>query len=656
MNTNLPAVYSAVSLSFVAPLFPSKGEEVTLSIAFSSAPDSVLLKYDSNTGLVFTAEMTQSGQFNGGLKYSATVSANLDETLFHYFFVFFKDGVSYYYSKAGITRYTPSILQRFSLITAQPPVDQPSTDQTASTTPVAKPTAVPKAPTVPLWVSSSTCYQIFPDRFCNGDPSVGAKEGQYEFDGGKVTTPQWTAVPKKWETSRCCDFYNGDLKGIEKKAAYLKALGIDAIYINPIFASESVHRYDTVDFFSIDPKLGGDPALASLVKTMHENGIRVILDISINHTGLNGVWLKKALEDPKSDEHDFYYFNPDGSVACWQDVKTLPQLRYSSSKLRDRMYRNENSVMKKYLKEPFNIDGWRLDVSPEVGRRGSEQLCQELWRDINLELRKVKNDLYLVGEDWDDSTLYLQGDIWNATMNYYGSGRPLRSWLGEKDRFLCQGDGHKPELDKPLTAEEICEYLKVAIDSVPGQTPYLQMNLIDSHDTPRLHNHSKIFNRDLHKGVQLALYMLPGMPCTYYGDEVLLDGTLESNEGARYPMEWREEKQDQDMLSFMRKIGEIRKDELFAWSGVMFRPLDEDAFAIIRVQDQKALVAVINRGEARKLSLDLALLPRQQGQVVLGEGTSELEGDRLTVEVKRQASLLISLMCYSQKLIGCAKS
>ncbi len=616
MAKDLPLVYSACSGAFVSPLFPGKGEAVTLSVAFSDSPERVYVKYDSDTGLVFMKEMAQSGDFNGAVKYSAKVKASCDETLFHYFFAFFIDGASYYYSKAGVTRFEPPVYQRFSLMTGQ---------------------------SAPLWVASSTCYQIFPDRFCNGDEAVGAKKGEYQFDGGEVTTPQWTEKPKSWDFSRCCDFYNGDLKGIEKRADYLKALGINVIYINPIFSSESVHRYDTVDFFSIDPKLGGDEALVSLVETMHKNDIRVVLDISINHTGLNGVWLKKALEEPQSEEHDFYYFNPDGTFACWQEVKTLPQLRYSSSKLRDKMYRDENSVMKKYIRPPFNIDGWRLDVAPEVGRRGAEQLCQEVWREINVELRRVKRDLYLVGEDWDDSTLFLQGDMWNATMNYYGSGRPLRCWMGEEDRFLSLGEGHNPGLDKPLTGEEMCEAFRSAVDSVPGQTPYLQMNLFDSHDTPRLHNHAEIFDRDIYKGVQLALYMLPGMPSTYYGDEVLLDGTIESNEGARYPMEWRIGKQDRDMLSYMSLLGTIRHDANWGWSAVSFRALDEKAFSIIRVEDGKAFVAVINRGEERELELDLCFLPSFLADVVLGDGWVSFKNGKLVIGVKRHESVLIWL-------------
>ena len=616
MNKNLPEVYSSFSSDFVSPLFPSRGEDVTLSVVFSRAVEKVILKYDSRTGLVFNADMTESGTFNGGAKYSATVPTNLDEENFRYFFAFFVDGVSWYYSKRGITRYTPSVPDRFSLICGL---------------------------NAPGWVASSVCYQIFPDRFCNGDPSVGARKGEYEFDGGKVTTPEWTEEPKDWNESRCCDFYNGDLRGIAEKAEYLRSLGVSVIYINPVFSSRSVHRYDTVDFFHIDEKLGGDEALADMVGVMHENGIRVVLDISINHTGLDAVWLKKAKEDPSSPEHDFYYFNPDGSEACWQDVKTLPQLRYSSALLRDYMFRGDKSVMKKYLQEPFNIDGWRLDVAPEAGRRGNEQLCEDVWRDVNASLKSVKKELYLVGEDWDDSAVFLKGDMWDATMNYYGSGRPLRSWMGERDRFLGEREGHRPESEEPWRAEDVVEAFKAAVDSVPGQTPYFQMNLFDSHDTPRLHNNTAVFDRDIYKGVVMALYALPGMPNVYYGDEVLLRGKIDSNEGARYPMEWREERQDEDMKVWYSALGKVREDSSMAYSAVSFRALDEKAFAVIRFTSGKAYVSIINRGGKRKVSIPLVFLPKEKCSVVLGKGKGRIEDGRLEVVLDNKASLLISL-------------
>lgn len=608
--------FSIVSSEFVSPLFPSKGEDVKLSVAFSSAPDAVFIKYDTDMGLVFMKEMEKDGEVNGAVKFSQTVPVTTDGEKFRWFFVFFKDNKSYYVGKKGITRYTPGQSDRFSII--------PSLE-------------------APEWVASSTCYQIFPDRFCNGDPRIGAKEGEYEFDGGSVTTPKWTDEPKDWNESRCCDFYNGDLKGIEEKADYLSDLGITAVYLNPIFSSKSVHRYDTVDFAHIDEKLGGDEALVRMVETLHKKGIRVILDISINHTGLDAIWLKKAREDKNSDEHDFYYFNEDGSVACWQDVKTLPQLRYSSSLLRNYMFRNDDSIMKKFLLPPFDIDAWRLDVAPEVGRRGEDQLCKDVWREVRTEMHKVKKDVYLVGEDWDDTAPYMDGDIWDGTMNYYGAGRPLRSWMGQRDRFLSEGTGHSAGEEEPWNGEEESEGLMEALNSVSDQNVFFQMNLFDSHDTPRLHNDKAIFDRDIYKGVVMALYMLPGMPNLYYGDEVLLEGKLGSNEGARYPMEWRDEYQDKDMLSFYSAMGEARKEEWLGFSSYSVMPLDEKAFAILRFVEGKALVSVINRGDSREVSLPQFLLPSKKISVVVGDGKVTRECDSFRILLKDKESLLIRL-------------
>ncbi len=611
-------VYSAFSSDFVSPLFPKKGEDVELSIVFSSFPDEVLLKYDSATGLVFNKKMERRGEYNGMVRYSAVVPASLDETNFHYYFVFFLDGASYYYSKKGITRIIPSIKNRFSLITGL---------------------------NAPDWVARATCYQIFPDRFFSSGLSRGAKKGEYEFDGGVVTTPKWTDTPKSWNESRCCDFYNGDLKGIEEKVDYLSSLGVNALYINPIFSSRSVHRYDTVDFFSVDEKLGGDEALISLVNTMHKRSIKVILDISINHTGLEGVWLKKAIEDPESEERGFYYFNSDGSVRCWQDVKTLPQLNYNSEKLREYMYRGEHSVMKKYLAEPYNIDGWRLDVAPEVARSGTDQMCMELWADINRELKSFKKGLYLVGEDWDDSAPYLDGDIWDGTMNYYGCGRPIRSWMGEKDRFLSEkGEAGNPGVDKSWNGYELSDALNEALMSVPGQTAYFQMNLFDSHDTPRLHNNSRVYDRDIYKGVVMLQYMLPGMPSTYYGDEIQNEGKISSNEGARYPFEWREEREDSDMLSYFRKLGKIRNsNKEFFYSAVRIRPLDESAVVVERIGKGFTYAAVINKGGKRKVSLDGIMPSLEKASILLGEGKAEIKNGKLSLSLEEKKSLLILL-------------
>ena len=460
----------------------------------------------------------------------------------------------------------------------------------------------------PKWIASSYCYQIFPDRFCNGDPSNDVRDGEYFYNGTYVTSHSFDEKPANYEKARCVDFYNGDLKGVEDKLDYLASLGVSCIYLNPIGRSYTVHRFDAIDYFHVDEKLGGDEALVSLIGKAHEKGIRVVVDISINHTSTENEWFKKAAADPESEEAGYYYIDKDGRFATWAGIDTMPQLNFNSQKLRDRLYRKEDSVMQKFLRKPFNQDGWRLDVAPELGRNKTDQLCKEVWREVHQYLKAVNKDIYLVGEDWNDASEYLEGDMWDATMNYYGSGRPLRSWLGERDRYLTEAWGHSPEADVPYNAYELAAALQTSMDAGYDLSRYFRMNLYDSHDTPRLHNHIAIYNQKRYEGVVMALCLLPGMPNIYYGDEVGLDGEMGSVEGSRYPMWWDEKKWNKDTLSVHRLMGEIRKDKDLAFASVYFLPLDDDALAILRRTEKRAWLLILNKGESRDAKLSSFLL------------------------------------------------
>ena len=215
--------------------------------------------------------------------------------------------------------------------------------------------------------------------------------------------------------------------------------------------------------------------------------------------------------------------------------------------------------------------------------------------------------------------------------------------MGQRDRFLSEGTGHTAGKEEPWTGEEEAEALKEALDSVSDQNVFCQMNLFDSHDTPRLHNDKSIYDRNIYKGVVMAQYMLPGMPNLYYGDEVSLGGVLGSNEGARYPMEWREEKWDEDMLSFHRAMGEARKEAWLGFSSYSVISLDEEAFAILRFVEGKAYVAVINRWEDREVEVPLFLLPSNSLEVIVGSGDVKKSENSLKVRVKEKESLLIRL-------------
>ena len=314
------------------------------------------------------------------------------------------------------------------------------------------------------------------------------------------------------------------------------------------------------------------------------------------------------MADPQSVEAGFYYIEEDGSYAKWAGVDTMPQLNFNSQELRNRLYRSPDSAMQKFLRPPFDQDGWRLDVAPELGRHGSDQLCKEVWREVRTSLKGVKKDIYLVGEDWNDASEYLEGDMWDATMDYYGSGRPLRSWLGERDRFLTGGWGHSPQTDNEYDAYVLADALQSAMDASTDLARFFRMNLFDSHDTPRLHNHLEIYEQGRYEGVVMALCLLPGMPNIYYGDEIGLDGRMGSVEASRYPMQWDESKWNRGTLAVHRLMGRVRRDEDLAFASTYFLPLDEKALLIVRKTRDKAWLLVLNKGGKRDVDISCAIL------------------------------------------------
>ncbi|MDD3903874.1 MAG: glycoside hydrolase family 13 protein [Sphaerochaeta sp.] len=601
---------SSVSSPYIQPLFPKKGETVKIGIQVPNKTPvgKVLLVWYG-----FGSQHTLACSEARGIRHA---EITIEEHSTSWYFVLVCPDRAYYYSKLGVTASVPSLLDSFSLLSDIQPV---------------------------RYVPSGTCYQIFPDRFRKGDDSIGAIENQYSFDGGSVSVHSFDEKPLPFEEGRCLDFFNGDLKGIEDAIPHLKNLGVTVVYVNPIGVSKTTHRYDCCDFFHIDEKLGGDAAFANLCNKLHENDIRIIVDISINHTGAEHPWLKKALDDDSCEEASFYYKKEDGSIACWQDVPTLPQLNYTSEKLRNVMYRNPSSVMRMFLQSPYLQDGWRLDVANEVGRRGKDQLCEEIWREVRQAVKSENDQAYLVGENWIDASPFLQGDMWDGTMNYLGSSRPLRSWLGETDRFLTSGWGHDPENTRAFTAEELGQALMSQLNALPAQMACMQMNLIDSHDTPRLHANGKIFSWNLYEGCVQLLYLLPGMPSVYYGDEVGLQGPYGSVEAARYPMEWEKSKWDKRFYTLYVSLGKMRKTyaELLAFGAWKIIHADTNTFVFVRYDADLALLCVLNKEKNdaliqipnTMLHID-ALLEEQSG--------CEVSEKHLTLRLKGEQSLLLA--------------
>ncbi len=561
---------SGISSLFVRPLYPRSGEEVFLR-AFAGAD---LVSWVRVT-VIDHGNLSRYGMemiHNNGPKalYEARIKADTGE-LRYWFEGQLKDGSDFYLTRSGVLDYLCSWDDAFVL---KLDLD------------------------VPSWTPRSVCYQIFPDRFCNGDPSIGAHSGDYEFDGHQITEMAWDDKPLQYQEGFCLDFFNGDLAGIASKAEYLRSLGVSVVYLNPIGCSRTTHRYDCTDYFHIDPKLGGDEAYARMIEVLHNAGIRVITDISINHTGTDHPWFRSAVSG--GPEKDFYYSNGHGGFDCWCDVPTLPQLNYSSGSLRRTIFEAEDSVLQKFLREPFLQDGWRFDVATCVGNHGRDYMCHDIWREVRRRLKGLGRDIYLVGEDWDDSCEYLQGDQWDATMNYVGCSRPLRRWMGERDRFFWE-DGH-PGRTTAYTARQLGAHLRRQLSALPGQMVYQQMNLIDSHDESRLHCNDLVFDRDLYKGAVMMQFMLPGMPCIYYGDEIGIEGPAGSVEDCRYPMVWDQSRWDMDLHDLYVELGRLRSEysEALSEGQWKFGFLDDDVLEFSRVSEKQRVVLVMYRGSQER--------------------------------------------------------
>ena len=234
------------------------------------------------------------------------------------------------------------------------------------------------------------------------------------------------------------EFYGGDLPGITGKLDYLAGtssssgpgLGVNALYLNPVFTAYSNHRYDVADYDNVDPHLGGNAALAELRRGLTDRGMRYMLDIVPNHCGFMHPWFRAAQADPAAATAEFFTFrhHPD-DYECWLGVRSLPKLNYRSPRLREAIYAGPDAVFRRWLRPPYAADGWRVDVANMLGRHGVDQLGAEVARGIRQAVKAENPDAYLLGENFFDATAQLQGDGWDASMNYAGFTMPLWYWL-----------------------------------------------------------------------------------------------------------------------------------------------------------------------------------------------------------------------------------
>lgn len=372
---------------------------------------------------------------------------------------------------------------------------------------------------VPEWAKGKVVYQIFPDRFA----------GSHEID-----EKLWYQAPvKNWRA-----LYGGNLKGITDKLEYLKDLGVDIVYMTPVFLSGSSHKYDTTDYFTIDPGFGTKEDLQELVEKAHALNMYVVLDGVFNHTAMNFF----AFEDLKkngeaSAYRDWYYPKSFPLKSNWGQKPNylsfgyfggMPKLNTSNVEVQKYIF----DVVTYWMRE-CKVDGWRLDVGDEISH--------DFWKKFRKEIKAFKKDALIVGEHWFYAPAYLQGDEWDSLMNYHFRDAVMG--------FVADGT---------LTASEFAGQLGFMRGTIHSETYDVLWNLIDCHDTPRFMHLVKNSKKKqmLAAGLQLLSH---GCPMLYYGDEVGMTGGNDPD--CRRGMLWKEELQDKQILAYYKKLLAIRKSE-----------------------------------------------------------------------------------------------
>jgi alpha-glucosidase len=490
------------------------------------------------------------------------------------------------------------------------------------------------------WVWEQVFYQIFPERFCDGDPSNNVTVGAYLYEGKPVVAKGWDELPEKGQGPR--EFFGGDLQGIEQKLDYLQDLGVSALYLNPIFTSPSSHKYDTVDYYQVDPHLGGNEAFLHLCQALRARGMRLILDAVVNHTSERHPWFDRygehaspgAYRSRQSPTYAFYTFadaaDPE-SYHGWYGVKTLPVLNYADPELRRRIYEADDAVLRYWLREPYRIDGWRFDVIHMLGEGAGAKNNHRFVKHFRRTLREENPEAYVLGEHFFEASDWLQGDEEDAAMNYYGFTLPLWAFLGGVDHR-----GHRLRID----AADFEAMLARARAKLPFEIQLSQFNLLSSHDTPRM---LTLLGGDeaLMQVAFTLLFSYIGVPCLYYGDEIGMEG--EGDPDCRRPFIWDEARWNKRLWRHCQALAALRRASPALQRGALVPLLAQgDVYAFARVQGREVIVTAVNRGEATSVRLPVRAAGVVAGRLEpLVEGTPlNAAAGQLTLELKAKSGVV----------------
>lgn len=473
---------------------------------------------------------------------------------------------------------------------------------------------------VPRWATGSILYQVFPDRFAKSS----------EADKRKL--PQW-AIPKAWGdrvigkgpgTSE--QLFMGDLKGIEERLDHLKKLGATILYLTPFFPGGSNHRYDASSFDEVDALLGGNKALSSLIQKAHSMGLKVMGDLTANHSGDRHEWFRAALGNPKAAESEFYYFsNGNKDYDSWWGVQSLPKFNWNSKELRKRFIEGKSSVVAKWLKEPYGLDGWRIDVANMTGIIRSDNHNRDVANTIRKTMTEVNPNSFLIGEFTSDAANHVEGENYQSTMTYANFTRPTWRWLWNPTDSREEnqiGVGRKG-----IGADQFMELHNQFAGTFPWHLRLHNLNALDTHDTGRFKTFTIPGSQRVAAGLQ---FTFPGIPMIFAGDEFGLDGI--NGENSRTPIPWNgERKTDPSIIHSYTRLAQIRKKHRALVEGSMrWLYVSKEAMVFIRESKTESVLVVASRGKDRRVEFPKdALGGAESAENLFGNGELRVVGGKI---------------------------
>lgn len=460
---------------------------------------------------------------------------------------------------------------------------------------------------VPSWVKDSIFYQIFPDRFFNGDQS-----------NDPANLAAWDAKPT------VTGFQGGDIRGVIERMYYLLDFGVNAIYFNPIFLSPSTHRYNATDYFQIDPKLGTKQDFDALLDVAHRNQIKVVLDGVFNHCGRGFFAFNDLLENQANSPYvdwffvrqfplDAYSSGDATNYVGWWKYKSLPKFNTANKHVRKYIF----DVAKYWLEQ--GIDGWRLDVPNEIDD-------DEFWNEFRNVVKSRNPDAYLLGEIWDGDPRWVGDRHFDGLMHY-----PIRTLI----------------LDLLSGKIDANSFMKASVDWLkhfPEENSYAMYNSLGTHDTERVFT---LLNRSVEKA-KLAFFFLlcyPGAPAIYYGDEIGMEGGKDPD--CRRTFNWNESTWNIELRQWIKALIRIRKDQSSLRRG-SYEPIyagEGNIFAFQRVDGVNSIIAVGNAADQKTIvTLDLSqtsVKDKKYLRNLLGTELLEIADRKVSFEINRWCGMIL---------------